>query len=339
MDDEVTPTSRPPTIYDVARAAGVAPSTVSRAFARPGRVNADTAERIRRVAAELGYRANPIARALSTARTRMVAVLVSDLANPIYAELVRGAQTAAAEAGFVVLVEDTRESPVTEREAAERVLPAVEGILLASSRLSDAGIRMLAKQKPVVVVNRVLPDVPSVVSDNARGTRRAVEHLASLGHESITYVAGPDASWSNGTRWRAFCDGCHELSLTARRIGPVDPTFAGGLGAAAQLLDRRTTAVITYNALVGIGVMRGLQRSGLRVPDQVSVVGFDNVLVAALVSPPLTTVSAPLEEMGTTAMRNLIAVVNGARTWDGAPAVLPTRLVVRASSGARAGTA
>ena len=142
------PTGKPPTIYDVARAAGVAPSTVSRAFARPGRVNAETAERVRRVAAELGYRANPIARALSTARTRMVAVLVSDLANPIYAELVRGAQTAAAAAGFVVLVEDTRESPTMEREAAERVLPAVEGILLASSRMPDAAIRMVAKRSP-----------------------------------------------------------------------------------------------------------------------------------------------------------------------------------------------
>lgn len=335
MDDEVR--SRPPTIYDVARAAGVAPSTVSRAFARPGRVNAETAERIRQVAAELGYRANPIARALSTARTRMVAVLVSDLANPIYAELVRGAQTAAAEAGFVVLVEDTRESAATEREAAERVLPAVEGVLLASSRMPDAAIRMLAKQKPVVVLNRVLPDVPSVVSDNARGTRRAVEHLASLGHESITYVAGPEASWSNGSRWRAFCDGCHELNLNARRIGPVEPTFAGGLEAAPQLLDHRTTAVLGYNALVAIGVMRGLRRSGRRVPDDVSVVGFDNVLVTALVSPPLTTVSAPLEEMGTTAMRNLLALVNGARGWDGAPVVIPTRLVVRGSSGARAG--
>lgn len=336
MDTGATPASRPPTIYDVARAAGVAPSTVSRAFARPGRVNADTAERIRQVAAELGYRANPMARALSTAHTRMLAVIVSDLANPIYAELVRGAQTAAAEAGYVVLVEDTRESATGEREAAERVLPAVEGLLLTSSRMSDATIRMLAKQKPVVVLNRVLTDVPSVVSDNARGTRRAVEHLGSLGHDAITYVAGPDASWSNGARWRAFCDGCHELDIAARRIGPVEPTFPGGLEAAAQLLDPRTTAVLAYNALIAVGVMRGLQRAGRRVPEDVSVVGFDNILVAALVSPSLTTVSAPLEAMGTTAMRNLMAVVGGASGWDGAPVVVPTKLTVRGSSGPRA---
>jgi DNA-binding LacI/PurR family transcriptional regulator len=331
--DEGEPrTARPPTIYDVARAAGVAPSTVSRAFARPGRVNSETAERIREVAARIGYRTNPVARALSTAHTRMVAVLVSDLANPIYAELLRGAQVAASAAGYGVLVEDTREDAAAEREAAERVLPLVEGVLLTSSRMSDAAIRAIAKQRPTVVLNRGLGDVPCVVADEQRGARRAVEHLGELGHRDLGYVSGPDASWTNGARWRAFSDACHELSLVGRRMGPFEPTFAGGFEAARALVGARTTGVVVFNALMAVGVIRGLQQAGVRVPEEVSVVGFDDVLIAQIVQPALTVVSTPLQAMGATGLRNLIALVNGARTRSGGPVVVPARLSVHDST-------
>ncbi|HEY0188144.1 MAG TPA: LacI family DNA-binding transcriptional regulator [Cellulomonas sp.] len=324
--------ARPPTIYDVARAAGVAPSTVSRAFARPGRVNSETAERIREVAARIGYRTNPVARALSTARSRMVAVLVSDLANPIYAELLRGAQVAASAAGYTVLVEDTRENATTERAAAERVLPLVEGVLLTSSRMSDAAIRVIAKQRPVAVLNRSLGDVPCVVADEQGGARRAVEHLRDLGHHDLTYVAGPDASWPNGTRWRAFNDGCRALGLVGRRVGPFEPTFAGGYEAARALLGTRASGVVVFNALMAVGVIRGLQQAGVRVPADVSVVGFDDVLIAQIVQPALTVVSTPLQATGATGLRNLIALLNGARSRTGGPVVLPARLSVHEST-------
>ncbi|GEL46196.1 LacI family transcriptional regulator [Cellulomonas hominis] len=324
--------TRAPTIYDVAEAAGVAPSTVSRTFARPGRVNSRTAERIRAAATELGYRTTPVAQAPATSRTGMIAVLVSDLANPIHAELLRGAQVAASAAGYGVLVEDTREDAVTERGIAERIVPLVEGVLLSSSRMSDAAIRGIAKQRPVVVLNRGLTDVACVVADEERGTRRAVEHLGEAGHRDLAYVAGPDASWPNGARWRAFSDACHELSLTGRRIGPFDPTFAGGFEAALALSGARATGVVVFNALMAVGVIRGLQQAGLRVPEDVSVVGFDDVLIGQVVSPALTTVSTPLQAMGATALRNLLALVNGARS-HGRPVVVPARLMPRDSSG------
>src|SRR3954464_1867161 len=122
------------TFYDVARQAGVAPSTVSRAFSRPGRVNSATAERIRRVAEERGYRVNPLARALSTARTGMIALVVPDIANPFYAEVIHGAQATATREGFTILLADTQESGRVERAALERAMPTVDGILLAGSR-------------------------------------------------------------------------------------------------------------------------------------------------------------------------------------------------------------
>lgn len=324
-----------PTIYDVARVAGVATSTVSRAFARPGRVNADTAARIRAVAEELGYRSNPIARALSTSRTHMLAVMISDITNPFYAELVRGIQTAAHEAGYVLLLADAQESDTLEREALERLVAIVDGIVIGSSRMSDAALRTIAKQQPMVMLNRELSGVPSVVPDNPRGMRRAAEHLGGLGHEAITYVAGPEASWADGMRWRALREAGHELGLATSRIGPFPPTFAGGMRAATELVAHRPSAVIAYNDLMAIGVIRGLGKAGLHVPADVSVVGFDDTLTARLVTPPLTTVAAPMREMGAAAVRNLLAVLNGAQAPTGHAFVLPVRLMVRQSTAQR----
>lgn len=324
-----------PTIYDVARVAGVATSTVSRAFARPGRVNADTAARIRAVADELGYRSNPIARALSTSRTRMLAVMISDITNPFYAALVRGIQTAAQEAGYILLLADAQESDSLEREALERLVPVVDGIIIGSSRMSDAALRTIAKQRPMVVLNRELAGVPSVVTDNPRGMRRAAEHLGGLGHESITYVAGPEASWADGMRWQALREAGHELELGASRIGPFPPTFAGGMQAGAELAAHPPTAVIAYNDLMAIGVVRGLAAAGLQVPADVSVIGFDDTLASRLVTPPLTTVGAPVREMGAAAVRDVLAALHGAEPQSGHAFVLPVRLVVRHSTAQR----
>lgn len=321
-----------PTIYDVARVAGVAPSTVSRTFARPGRVNADTAARIRAVAAELGYRANPLARALSTSKTRMIALVISDVTNPFYSELIRGAQIAAAEADYTVLLADARESDLVERESLERALPAIEGIVIGSSRMSDSSLRMIAKQKPMIVLNRDLVGVPSVVTDNPRGMRRAIEHLGELGHTHITYVAGPESSWADGMRWRALREAGHELVLHTRRVGPFPPTVEGGARAAAAVVDALPTAVIAYNDLMAIGLMRDSAARGIAVPDQISVIGVDDIFAARLVTPPLTTVAAPLRALGTTAVRNLLAILRGAQARSSEAFVLPTRLVVRGST-------
>jgi DNA-binding LacI/PurR family transcriptional regulator len=321
------------TIYDVARLAGVAPSTVSRAFARPGRVNADTAARIRTAAAELGYRVNPLARALSTSKTHMLAVMISDITNPFYADLIRGAQVAASEADYTVVLADARESAVLEREALERVLPVVDGIVIGSSRMSDSTLQMVAKQKPMMVLNRHLVGIPSVVTDNARGGRRAMEHLGELGHEAVTYVAGPEASWTDGMRWRAVREAGVELQLNTRRAGPAPPTVEGGRLAALGMLDHLPTAVIAYNDLIAIGMMGAFRVSGVHVPRDVSVIGFDNILPAELVSPGLTTVASPGRTMGTTAVKNVLAMMRGALPRSDQAFVLPTRLVVRSSTG------
>ena len=284
---------------------------------------------------QLGYRTNPLARALPTGRTSMIALVISDITNPFYYEIIRGAQTAAADADYTMLLADAQESGTVERAALERALPTVEGIVLATSRMSDSAIRMTAKQRPVIVLNRAVADVPCVITDNPRGMRRAVEHLAELGHQRITYVAGPEASWADGMRWRSLREATLELELQARRIGPYPPTVVGGVRAAGELARHPTSAVIAYNDLLAIGLIRALNDLGARIPQDVSVIGFDNIFAAELVTPPLTTVAAPLRAMGVTAVRNLLAIVRGARPRAQEPVSLPCQLIVRQSTAHR----
>jgi LacI family transcriptional regulator len=144
-------------------------------------------------------------------------------------------------------------------------------------------------------------------------------------------VAGPETSWSDGTRWRALREAGAELGVDTRRIGPNEPTVLAGLSAARQAARLHCTAVLAYNDQLAIGVMKGLRKQGVGVPEQVSVVGFDNIMVDELVDPPLTTVASPLYRMGFTGVRNCIAVAQGAQP-TGTPLVLPVRLVVRQST-------
>ncbi|MEN0071719.1 MAG: substrate-binding domain-containing protein, partial [Propionicimonas sp.] len=252
-----------------------------------------------------------------------------------YAQLVRGAQVAAAEAGVEILLADARESASRERAALERLLPVVEGVMIASSRMPDASLRMIAKRKPLVVINRELRDVPSVISDNPGGIKAAIDLLSGLGHDQVVYVAGPEASWPDGIRSRAVRDLGARAGLQTHRIGPFLPTVEGGLLAARQLLGRLPTAVIAFNDLVGIGVVRGLQDAGVRVPQDVSVIGFDDILTAQLVTPALTTVSAPVRQMGITGVNNLAAIIHGAKARAGDALVMPVTLKVRGSTGPR----
>ncbi|MBQ1033309.1 LacI family DNA-binding transcriptional regulator [Micromonospora parva] len=335
MPDHTRPPEKRVTIYDVAAEADVSPSTVSRAFSRPSRVNSETADRIRRVAERLGYRTNPLARALTTSRTRMIALVIADITNPVYAEIVRGAQEAATDGEYTTVLIDAQESDRLERAAVERTMSTVDGIVLASSRMSDSAIRMVAKQRPVVVLNRALADVPCVVTDDPRGVRRAAEHLGELGHDHITYVAGPQASWPNGIRWRSLLEAGMELEIKVRQIGPFSPTMAGGERAARELCARPATAVLAFNDQMAIGIIRGLSRMGVNVPGDVSVVGFDNILAADIVTPGLTTVAAPLYAEGSAATRHLLTMIAGAPGHTGRPMVLPVRLVVRDSTATR----
>lgn len=321
------------TIYDVAREAGVNPSTVSRAFSRPGRVSSTTAARIHQVAEELGYRQQAPFRPPLRSHSKIICLSVSDITNPYYFGIIRGAERAASAADVSLLVADARESAAEERTVLHRKLPSADGLIITSSRLSDTDLRSLAREVPLVIVNRRVPGLPCIHPDNARGIRRSVEHLAELGHVRIGYVSGPAASWADGARWRAVREACHELMLADARIGPVAPTLRGGQLAARKILDLGLTAVQTYNDQIAVGIVRGLAALGVDVPGEVSVVGFDNTIAAELVTPALTTVAQPVTLLGEIAARAVIAQVEGVSDGRELTQVVPVKLLQRESTG------
>lgn len=321
------------TIYDVAQAAGVNPSTVSRTFSRPGRVSARTADLVRRVAEELGYRHREVHPAPRPTRTRIIGLSVADVTNPFNFRVIRGCQSAAAEAGFVILLSDSQESEELERDLLKRQLPLVDGLVIASSRLADTDLRGVAKEVPTVILNRSVAGVTSILPDTAAGVRQAIDNLVALGHGHVCYLAGPSASWADGVRWRAVHDIAKERGLVDHRIGPNKPTINGGRIAAQAIADRKVAAVITYNDVMAIGLMKGLQQRGLNVPADVSVIGFDNIFASELVSPGLTTVASPLTMLGEAAVRNIVTTLSGEVVATPKPASLPMRLIVRDSTG------
>ena len=332
---ELADTVAGPTIYDVAQAAGVATSTVSRAFSNPGRVSAGTREHVLAVAAELGYRPNPHARALLSGRHHTIAMVVSDITNPHYFELIRGAEMRARASEYTLVLVNAEESPRIEYDQIQRLVSSVDGFVLAASRLPDENLRQIAAQRPVVLMSRELSGLASVVLDHEQGCRQIVEHLASLGHRELTYLAGPANSWMANTRWSALRTAAEDLGLDARRIGPFTPKVSQGGAAADGALNAGTSAIVAHNDLLAIGVVQRLAQRSVRVPDDVSVVGFDDIFAATLCTPTLTTLGGAHADVGRSAVDILLGVVGPARAQDPPPprVVLPTELVLRESTG------
>ncbi|WEV72608.1 LacI family DNA-binding transcriptional regulator [Bifidobacterium sp. ESL0790] len=323
------------TIRDVAKAAGVATSTVSRAFARPGRVSAETAQRIYEIADSIGYRTTSISsRPDSDHLHGMLGIVVADLSNPVFSEYTRSAQHECLSNGFGLLVLDSEENMVIERTSINMAMPNIDGIVLASSRLSDTGIRKLAQTKPLVTLNRSIRGIQSVIAEVKTGLSQAVQHLVSLGHHSFTYLSGPESSWQDGVRWRTLSSICSRQHLKLRRVPSNAPTFSGGFCAGDPFLANPSEAVIAYNDIMAIGFIAAMHARGVAVPEQVSVVGIDDVQFSSLVSPALSTIRLPRKELGSTCVDELVEQIRHTKpTNTKAPIVLKSSYIVRASTG------
>lgn len=325
-----------PTIYDVAKLAGVNPSTVSRALNKPGRINVKTEQRIQAAAKELNYRINPMARALPTGRASTIGLMLADITNPMFFKIVRGAERAAAERGYTLILAESQESGIREAEGAQRLTPSVDAIVLLATRLADDQIRELAEEKPLVVVNREVDNVDAIIPEVGSGIDEALTHLASLGHTSLAYVSGPAESWMNKARWEVLLDRAPRLGMTIVEIGSGAPTLEGGRDAATRVLASGVTAVLAYNDLMAIGLMREAQARGVEVPDRLSIIGFDDIFGSDFTSPQLTTVRAPLGLVGEQAVRRALALIDAdadVEVTASNEAPLPTELVVRGSTG------
>lgn len=333
------------TVADVALRAGVHASTVSRALNEgTDRVSAELVERVVAAAKELGYRPNGLARALRLERSSSVGMLIPDISNPIYAPIVRGVEDVLRSAGMSVFIASTDNDLEREADTLTVMLDRrVDGLLLATATRDYPHAQRLRNTNiPVVLINRATSEfwAPVVQADDERGVRLAVEHLRGLGHTKFAHVAGTAAVSSGYDRHRAFVRSVREagLSLDPAAIVSAD-LFHEAVGIslgrrlAAELLSRKVefTAVITANDLFAVGCYDVFAEAGIRIPDDVSVIGYHDVPLIDRLNPPLTTVRNPHYEIGVQAGRTILDEMAG---LDREPMTvsLSPRLIVRGST-------
>jgi DNA-binding LacI/PurR family transcriptional regulator len=313
---------RQPSIKDIARLARVSHPTVSRALQNSPLVNAKTAEKIHRIAKESGYKASAVARGLVTRRTHTIGLVVTTVADPFTSEVVSGIEQAANDHGYCVFLADSnadrdREKKIVQSFAEQRV----DGIIVTSSRVGALYLPLLSEMMvPIVLVNDQHPGgfVHSVMICNQEGSRAAAEHLVGLGHRRIAFIGDQFGYQSDTERFAGYKD-----ALDAAGI-PIQPELVvrgdGKAEAALRAMDQLLalsnppTAVCCYNDMSALGAMRSIRMHGLRVPEDISVAGFDDLFVASYTDPPLTTVRQPMRRMGQMAMEHLIKLMSGQKS-------------------------
>lgn len=348
----LTGMSKRPTIADVARLAGVHKATASRALnpEADARVSAATVRRVRTAAQELGFTPNTAARSLRTNRSFTVGVLIPDLTNPLFPPMARGIEEVLTRRGYTALLANTDNDQAKERTRFEALRGRqVDGFIIATAQREHALLaEAQAQGVPAVLLSRGTdpPLFPLVAADDATGTGLAVRHLLELGHRSLAHLAGPQTLSTGAIRTRAFQHAVQAAGIAADRA-PVLVSEAysvrAGEQAARELLDRHpgTTAIVAGNDLIALGALHVLRERGLRCPQDVSLVGYNDMQFADEFQPPLTTVHVPHLELGAEAARLLLEQLErpdgraGAQVAAAAKTVLlPVRLVVRDSTAA-----
>jgi DNA-binding LacI/PurR family transcriptional regulator len=323
-----------PSIYDVSREAGVSLGTVSRVLNNSPSVGETTRERVEATIARLGYRPHPGARSLASGSTRSLAVLVPELSNPLFGEIAAAAQEAADAHEHTVLVYGTSGDPDRERRYIESMLEhRVDSLLLVRSSLARDELEVLTESMTIVEIGlgRQFPRSRVVGVDEVKGARTAVEHLLDLGHTRIALIRGTDGDSGAADRARGFHD-----ALAARGLRPSDELIAtapfgeqGGADAMNAILDRAPeppTAVFASTDLMALGAMSALMRRGHRIPDDISLVGYDDIRISEHLPVPLTTVRVPAIDLGREAVR---LAIDGE---DAETVTLPSEIVIRRSA-------
>jgi LacI family transcriptional regulator len=327
-----------PTVNEVAARAGVAPITVSRVVNGNGPVSADVRARVEAAIAEIGYVPNAIARSLRSRRTDTFALVLTDMTNPFFTTLAHGAEAAASEAGLMLIVANTNEEDAIERRHLELLLQRrVDGILLVPAGDGAQAIRQCRDQAtPLVVVDRRLPGrhVDIVRADSKSGARDLGRLLVGLGHREMTVLTGPRGVLTAADRAAGFRAAAAEEGLPAPRVLYGSFTIESGRQMALQALRAtpRPTALFAANNFIAIGVQHALDELGVRVPDDIALVGFDDLPQAMVTFPFLTVAAQPASEIG----HEGVAMLLDRMANPGRPpreVVLPTRVIVRGSSG------
>jgi LacI family transcriptional regulator len=328
-----------PTIYTVAEKAGVSIATVSRVLNDRPRVKQETRARVIEAIQDLGYRPSALARERAVNRTEILALVFPDMAGPFYSALIQGATSEVNNHGYSLLVYGTRGRDDTHAGFLHLLPTKVDGFILMTRAVNDAYVHHLYQQRiPFVLLDRQMEEieVDSILVDNVEGAYHAAEHLLQHGHSQVAFIGGPAGSPNAEARFegyrRALED--HGLSLSPRLVERGDFVQPGGYQAMGLLLDRLAPplAVFVANDEMAIGAVEAIRGRGLSIPDNVAIIGFDDIQIASYIRPPLTTVRQPINRLGSLAVQRLLRRIADPET-EAETIVLPTELVIRRSCG------
>jgi DNA-binding LacI/PurR family transcriptional regulator len=328
-----------PTIYDVAQQAGVSIATVSKVINRNGKISVLTRERVLKIMTDMGYVPNLVASALSSKKTYMIGLLLPDISNPYFAEMSRHIEDRAFELGYHIVICSTDNRIDKESDYLTFLQQkGVDGILLATGLAHPQSLEMLLERKlPITLIAREVPQTPvnTVLVDDFMGGYLATEHLLQKGHRDIAIIVESMELASSRERLKGYRTALEEFGLPYREdhVTVSDFFISSGMEAAGNLLDDplRPTAVFACNDLLAIGTIQAARARGLTVPDQLSVVGFDNTFLATVIDPALTTVGQPIRELGRQAVDLLHRQMLGEDQAKQRVVLLP-ELVVRSST-------
>ncbi len=337
----MTDRAGPATIRDVAMRAGVSTATVSRVLAGIGNPKPDTAAAVMGAVVELGYRPSGVARSLRMKRTRTLGLIVTDIQNPFFPELVQAADLAARSLGYSILLGSAAYDEHRAMHYLDLMVDRrVDGMIIASSQLSDESWQwLITSPVPVVVVNaepRDLP-IPVITSDNVAAGRMAAIHLIGLGHRKLAYIRGLEGFTADVPRLDGFRAACGEAGIRAADVIEIrgDSRFDGGERCAAAIVTEHpdVTALACHNDMTAIGAMRALRTAQLHVPADISVIGCDDIDAASWVAPSLTTIAQQKAEMGRLAIGHLVAALESEEAVTPETLLLPVVLRERETTG------
>jgi len=329
-----------PTIQDVAKRAEVAPITVSRVINNSGYASEETRRRVEAAIEELGYVPNTLARGLRSKRTNTLALVVTDIANPFFTLIARGVEDAASASGFTVIYCNTDESEAKEEKYINiLVQKQVDGVLLVPACSNTKSVKFLhSNETPIVLIDRSIPGFQAdlIRCDSEAGAYGLIRHLIELGHERIVTITGPRGVSTSEDRASGYLRALSEASLeNLASVYYGAFTQASGYELANQVLalTPRPTAIFGANNFLSIGILKALRDANLKVPQDIAVVGFDDLPVSLVVDPILTVAAQPAYEMGQQAAELLLKRISGIVSEDSQEIILPTELIVRQSSG------
>ncbi|GEM45053.1 LacI family DNA-binding transcriptional regulator [Deinococcus cellulosilyticus] len=304
------------TLLDVAQAAGVSPSTVSRIVAGTARVSEKKRQQVEEAIQQLKYQPNLVAKGLVQGRTLSIGVLTQDIASPFYGAALLGIQEALRGTEYVPVFMDGHWKPEDEALALQRLIGRVDGLIIMGGHLEGKSLSALAESMPIVTIGRTIPGFEQhcATVDNYAGARNLVRYLFDLGHRRIAHISGPDDHVDARERLRGYYDAHKDfgMDIDPKLVVQGDFQEASGSLAVATLLESRTlfTAIFAANDQMAYGARLALYRRGIRVPEEVSLVGFDDTRNSEYMMPPLTTVRQPMHELGLSAATALLKMLN-----------------------------